>query len=203
METQTETNAIAVQTGAQNKEPQKYLSHKTQNPNKNRCFYFINPVGKLLPELELNFTEKYLERQACKRTITESLSKILVSRKISLDKHDETLKLAMADMEEQMKEERNAELLNPAWIAYREENAKPTAGRGKNKANEENDEIKKIIKENDELKAENETLKAKLAEKDALIAQYLAQVEKPKVKTVYKKKAGLGAEVAPKEEETE
>ena len=201
METQTETNAIAVQTGAQDKEPQKYLSHKTNNPNKNRCFYFTNPVGKLLVGIEtgLTFTEKYLERQACKRTIVESLSKILVARKISADKHDEILPLAMADMELQFKEDRNAELLNPAWIAYREENAKPTAGRGKNKANEENAEIKKIIQENDSLKAELEALKAQLAEKDALIAQYLAQVEKPKPKVV--KKAPAPAVKAETEEQ--
>ena len=186
METQTETNAIAVQTGAQDKEPQKYLSHKTNNPNKNRCFYFTNPVGKLLVGIEtgLTFTEKYLERQACKRTIVESLSKILVARKITADKHDEILPLAMADMEEQMKEERNAELLNPAWIKYREENAKPTAGRGKNKANEENAEIKKIVQENDALKAEVEALKAQLAKSaqdNAILTTELRKLTKPKV----------------------
>ena len=143
------------------KEPQKYLSHKTNNPNKNRCFYFTNPVGKLLPELGLTFTEKYLERQACKRTIVESLSKILIARKIPADKNDEILTLAMADMEGQMKEERNTEYINPAWIAYRKENAKPTAGRGKNKAKEEGREIKKIIQENDDLKAQVAELKKK------------------------------------------
>jgi transposase-like protein len=191
----------SIQTGPQDKEPQKYLSHKTKNPNKNRCFYFTNPVGKLLPDVEtgLKFTEKYLERQACKRTIVESLTKILVARKISFEKHDETLTLAMADMEAQMEEERNAELLNPAWSAYREEYSKSTSGRGKNKANEECAQAKKIIQENDNLKSENDNLKSEVAnlksENDNLKAQlteYALQAQKTKPKVV--KKAAVKAD---------
>jgi len=198
METQTETNAIAVQTGAQNKEPQKYLSHKTNNPNKNRCFYFTNPVGEItksfLDEADhLKITEKYIERQACKKTITDSLDKLLRNRQITNDQHDEITDKAMDLMEEQFKEDRNKELLNPAWIAYREENAKSTTGRVKNKANDATAELKVIIKE-------NEDLKAKVAEQAEMIEKLMAMLEAKKPKVV-KKKAVLSE--PPKQELSE
>ena len=155
MDTQTQTEI---------KEPAKFLSHKTNNPNKNRCYYFINPLVKLLPEHEIKGEEKYMERQKCKTAIIDCINKLVIGRKISLDKSDELTKQALEDMENQFAEERNKELLNPAWIEYREKNAKTTSGRNKNKADLEKDEIKKILKENEQLKAQVEELKLLLSQ---------------------------------------
>lgn len=133
-------------------EPQKFLSHKTGNANKNRAYYFTNPIPKLFPKISIKkVDEKYTDKQTCKKIIVECVSKLVMDKIITVNEANHMNAMAFEDMNKQLLSERNKELLNPAWVAYREGNNQTIAPR-KNKANDEQTEIFKLMKENEELK---------------------------------------------------
>jgi len=133
-------------------EPQKFLSHKTGNANKNRGYYFTNPIPKLFPKISMlikKVDEKYTDKQTCRKIITECVSKLVMDKIVNVNEADHMNAMAFEDMNKQLMLERNKELLNPAWVAYREQNEKPIAA-PKSKANDNQAIIFKVMKENEE-----------------------------------------------------
>jgi hypothetical protein len=100
--------------------------------------------------MKLVFTEKYWERQLCKKSIIETLGKMLLAKKITSDEASAFQILALQDMEAQILQVRNKEIINPVWTTWREETRiRPKEA---SKAVQDINTISTLMKENEELK---------------------------------------------------